>query len=208
MGNKQWLIDYWEKFGIVKDKRIIEAFKRIPREDFLPSEMISQAYNDHPLPIKCDQTISQPTTIIIMLEALELKKTDKVLEIGTGSGYNAALLSRLAKEVYTIEFHKELAYFAEQIIFRLGIRNVKIIHGDGGLGYKEEAPYDKIISTAAVPEIPKHWLMQLKEGGIIVAPVGNSYSQEMMKIKKTDGRLLNENLGDFRFVPMLGKHGF
>ncbi len=207
MIEKEELIDYWIKSGIVKNKSIIKAFRDVSREDFISGELVGQAYGDYPLPIKCDQTISQPTTIVIMLEALELKKTDKVLEIGTGSGYNAALISKLAEFVYTTEFFEELADFAQENIEKAGIKNIEIIHTDGSMGYSKEAPYDKIIATAGCPSIPEPWIEQLKEGGIIVAPVGKWYGQRMLKIKKIKGKLKEENLGSFMFVPLRGKYG-
>lgn len=206
MTKKQELIDYWTKSGLVKNKEILKAFLEIPRENFIANELIDKAYEDYPLPIKCNQTISQPTTIMIMLEALELKKTDKVLEIGAGSGYNAALISKLSKKVITTEYFEELAKFAKQNISKLGILNVKVIKTDGSQGYKKEAKYDKIIATAACPLIPKEWIEQLNEGGIIIAPVGKPYGQQMIKVKKTKNRLMEENLGNFMFVPLRGKY--
>jgi len=133
---------------------------------------------------------------------------DKVLEIGTGSGYNAALISKLCKFIYTTEYFEELAEFADKNIKKLGIKNIKIIHADGSKGYEKEAPYDKIIATAACPQIPKPWIEQLKEKGIIVAPVGPWHGQDMLKIKKVKGKLKQENLGQFMFVPLKGKYGF
>jgi len=214
MQAKKDLISYWARHGIVKDKRIIDAFNAVARESFVLEKDHDLAYSDYPLPIIAGQTISQPTTIAIMLEALELKETDKVLEIGTGSGYNAVLIAKIVKKgfVYTTERIKELVDFAKANIKKADIKNAKIIYSDGSLGYETEAPFDKIISTAACPEIPKPWLEQLNNNGIIVAPVGDIYGQNVVKVKKEVklGRISfsEQVLGDFMFVPMIGKHGF
>ncbi len=207
MGKKD-LITYWEKTGIVKDKRLIKAFESINRENFVSGEYKSRAYEDIPLPIASGQTISQPTTVMIMIEALELQKGDVVLEIGSGSGYNAAIISRLCSFVYSIEIIPELAGLAKKNIKKEGIKNVEIIIGDGSRGYAEKAPYDKIIFTAACPTIPKQAIEQLKEKGIIIAPVGNQYSQKMIKAVKEKQRLNIKELGDFMFVPLKGEYGF
>lgn len=204
---KKSLAKQWKKTGIVKDKRLLKAFESIPREKFIHDEFVGEAYADNPLPIGYGQTISQPTTIMIMIESLELKKTDKVLEIGAGSGYNAALMSKLCKKIYTVEIVPELVHFARENIKRLKIKNVEVAGGDGSIGLKEKAPYDKIMVTAGCPSIPKPLIDQLKEGGILVAPVGSKWEQEMIKAKKVKGELKKENLGYFVFVPLLGKHG-
>jgi len=204
---KKSLVEMWKKDGTVKDKRILKAFKEIPRERFIHEELVADAYEDSPLPIGYGQTISQPTTIMIMIEALELKKTDKVLEVGAGSGYNAALMSRLCKKVYTVEIVPELVHFARENLKTCGIRNVEVIGGDGSTGYEPEAPYDKIMITAGCPTIPKPIIDQLKDGGIIVAPVGSRWEQEMAKLKKVKGKLEKENLGYFVFVPLIGRYG-
>ena len=205
---KDSLLKQWQKTGIVKDKRLISAFKSIPREDFILPENLDEAYSDYPLPIGHDQTISQPTTIMIMIEALKLKPNDIVLEIGAGSGYNAALMSKLCKKVYSIEIIKELVLFARENIIKAGIKNVEIIKGDGSLGYQKEAPFDKIIITAACPKIPTPLIEQLKEGGIILAPVGESLGQKMVRGFKEKRKMEFEDLGYFSFVPLKGKHGF
>lgn len=204
---KKSLVKQWKKSGIVKDKRLLKAFEQIPREKFIHEELVGDAYADHPLPIGYGQTISQPTTIMIMIEAMELKKTDKVLEIGAGSGYNAALMAKLCKKVYTVEIVPELVHFARENLKRSGIKNVEIIGDDGSIGWEEAAPYDKIMVTAGCPSIPKPLVDQLKEGGVIVAPVGDKWEQEMVKAKKVKGKLKRENLGYFVFVPLIGRHG-
>ncbi len=208
--NKEKLIKYWKETKLIEDKRLIKAFRSILRENFVLPEYISEAYADYPLPIPGGQTISQPTTVMIMIEALELKETDKVLEIGAGSGWCAALIAYIVKKgfVYTVEIIEKLANFAKSNIKNTGLKNIKVIHGDGSCGYPKAAPYDKIIITAACPTIPQPLIAQLKEGGIIVAPVGGYYIQKMIKARKIKGKLIEENLGDFRFVPLKGVFGF
>ncbi|MFH0978662.1 MAG: protein-L-isoaspartate(D-aspartate) O-methyltransferase [Candidatus Woesearchaeota archaeon] len=205
---KEHLIDRWQKTGLVKNKAIIKAFKEVPRENFVLAESADEAYGDYPLPIGQGQTISQPTTIMIMLEALELEQTDKVLEVGAGSGYSAALIAKIAKKVYSLEIIKDLAMMARENISRLKINNIEIINGDGSLGHPDHAPYDKIVVTAASPKIPLPWVTQLKEGGIIVAPVGDLWGQKMIKGRKMKGEMHYEELGYFTFVPLKGKHGY
>lgn len=206
--SKEFLIKYWQKSKIITDPRLITAFKKIPREDFLPPELKHEAYNDNPLPIGYNQTISQPTTIFIMLQALELKKTDNILEIGTGSGYNAALISHMVKQgkVYTTEIIPELVESAKTKLEKYS--NIEVIKTDGSKGYKEAAPFDKIIITAACPKIPNLLIKQLKLNGILVAPIGPLYNQEMLKIINRQNKLEIQNLGNFIFVPMQGEYGY
>ncbi len=208
--SKESLIKYWQKSKLISDSRLMTAFRKIPRENFIPDELKKEAYDDNPLPIGYNQTISQPTTILIMLQALELKKTDKVLEIGAGSGYNAALISYIVKKgkVYTLEIIPELVEFAKDNIERLKIKNIEIVKGDGSKGYKEEAPYDAIIVTASCPKIPSPLIKQLKNGGRLVIPVGPLYNQEMLKIIKVGEKLEIKNLGNFIFVPLKGEYGY
>jgi protein-L-isoaspartate(D-aspartate) O-methyltransferase len=205
---KERLIEYWKNMEVVKDSRIINAFKDIPREEFMLDEYRDKAYYDSAFPIIKGQTISQPTTIMIMTQALEPKKNDKVLEIGSGSGYQAALLSKLCKKIVSIERIHEVAEYAKHNLNRLNIKNVEIIETDGSLGYEKEAPYDKMIVTAASPKIPEIIVNQLKENGVIVIPVGASYSCEIIKAKKIKGKLKKESLGNFSFVPLIGKEGY
>jgi protein-L-isoaspartate(D-aspartate) O-methyltransferase len=199
--SKQALIDYWRNSGLITDEKLLDTFKKIKREYFVLNK--DQAYEDRALPILCHQTISQPSTIMIMLQALELKEDDNVLEIGTGSSYNMALICKIVKRtVYSIEVHKELIEFAEKNLKKSGIKNYKIFHRNGYFGLKEKAPFDKIILTAAPAEIPIELIKQLKVNGILVAPVGK-YPQKMLKvIKKKDG-LVKQELGNFVFVPMV-----
>ncbi len=205
---KDELVRKWKGAGMIRNERLIEAFRNVPREYFVLDEYEDDAYGDHALPICAGQTISQPSTIMIMLDALDLREEDKVLEIGTGSGYNAALISRIAGKVITTEIISELIDYARDNLKRAGMSNVEVVHSDGSNGYEKEAPYDRIIITAACPEIPKALIDQLKEGGIIVAPVGPLYSQKMVKgVKGKQGLSLKE-LGDFIFVPLKGKGGY
>jgi len=206
--SKEELIKYWETTRIVKDKRILKAFGDVQREDFILDEYKDSVYGDYPLPIGYGQTISQPSTIMMMTQALEPELEDKVLEIGAGSGYQAALLSKLCKKVYTIERLPELVDFAKSNLKKAGIKNVEVILGDGTLGYEKAAPYDKIIVTAASPRIPKSLIEQLKEGGIIVIPVGPQFYCDMIKGKKIKGKLIKESMGGFSFVPLIGKEGY
>lgn len=210
ISSKRKLIDYWTSSEIVKDKRLIKAFEKIPREKFVKKEHIDEAYGDYPLSIGEGQTISQPTTVVLMTEALELKEGDKVLEIGAGSGYQAAIIANIVGQkgkVISTEIVPELVEFAQENIKRLKIKNIKVVKHDGSKGYKKEAPYDKIIVTAGCPEIPKPLIKQLKENGIIVAPVSNLNDQIMIKARKKGNKLIEEKLGYFMFVPLKGKYG-
>ncbi len=205
---KQELVRYWTDNKIITDKRLIEAFKAIPREEFILDELVNEAYGDYPLPILKGQTISQPTTVMIMINALDLKKTDRVLEVGAGSGYCAAIISKIVKFVYTTEIIPELAEFAKKNIENIEIKNVGVINYDGSKGYEKQAPYDKIMVTAACPKIPPPLIEQLKEGGIIVAPVSQFLGQKMIKGIKKGKELKTDYLGDFVFVPLKGKYGY
>lgn len=185
-------------------KEIVDAFKRVKRENFVLEEDKNIAYEDEALAIGYGATISQPSTIAFMLKLLEIKKGMKILEIGAGSGYNSALMSRLVGgkgRIYTLEIVPELAEFARKNLKKERIGNVKAILWDGSLGYSEEAPYDRIIVTAACAFVPEKLLEQLKTNGILVAPVGE-YEQEIVKIVKRKNRLERESFGYFRFVPL------
>jgi protein-L-isoaspartate(D-aspartate) O-methyltransferase len=171
------LIKKWRDQGLVNDQKVLEAFVEIQRERFMPSAFESKAYDDVPVGIGFGQTISQPFTVLAMIELLNLEKTDKVLEIGAGSGYQAAILSQLANQVYTLEIIPELVEMAQGNLAVAKIDNVEVVQWDGSQGYGKEAPYDKIIVSSACREIPKDLVAQLKEGGIIVAPVGGRSTQ-------------------------------
>ncbi len=188
----------------VKDARVLDAMDRVPRHLFAPGVSLRRAYADYPSSIGYGQTISQPTIVGIMTAALELRGDERVLEIGTGSGYQAAILSLLAREVYTIEIVPQLAAQARERLERLGYANVHVRQGDGHLGWREEAPFDRIIVTAAPERMPEQLFAQLAEGGIIVAPIGGIDSfQSLLRGRKSGGELSFENLGAVRFVPMV-----
>ncbi len=209
---KEELVRYWRRKRIIRDEKILKAFQDVPRELFVMEEFKDEAYGDYPLPIGMGQTISQPTTVMIMTQALELERGHKVLEVGAGSGWQAAIIGKIVgKEgkVITTEIIPELAEFARKNIEKAHIENVKVINCDGSEGYKKEAPYDRCIITAACPRIPKPIIEQTKEGGIIIAPVGSLlFGQKMVKLRKTKDRITKEILGDFVFVPLRGKYGY
>lgn len=210
MLEKKRLVENWQASGEIRDRNVISAFSKVRRELFVPREYKKDAYVDEPLPIPAGQTISQPTTVVLMLDALEAKQGQNVLEIGAGSGYNAALLSVLVGrngKVITTEIVPELVKFAKANLKKAGVKNVVVIHSDGSRGYAKEAPYDRIICTAAAPKIPDVLVKQLKEGGILLIPVGPMYAQRLVKARKVKGRLETEDLGDYIFVPLMGKYG-
>ena len=207
----EFFIKKWIDEGIIKDKKIAAAFRKADRKYFVPEEYKDNIYSDHPLHIGKGQTISQPTTVAIMTQALEVKPGQKILEIGSGSGWQSAVLSFIVgkkEEIITIEYIKELAELAKNNLKKLNIKNVLVIHGDGSKGYKKEAPFDRIILTSAASDFPKPLINQLKEGGIILGPLGSRFEQEMVKARKIDGKLEREYLGGFIFVPLVGKHNY
>ncbi len=188
----------------VRDERVLDALLRVPRHLFVPSASYHMAYVNHPLPIGYEQTISQPTIVAIMSEALKLRGHERVLEIGTGSGYQAAVLSLLAREVYSIEVVPELAEESKERLRRLGYANVHVRSGDGYAGWPEHAPFDRVIVTAAPEELPRALFDQLADGGILVAPIGpDPWSQRLFRYVKRDGTATKEDLGGVRFVPMV-----
>ena len=189
----------------VKDRRVLEVMARIPRERFVPEESRHLAYEDIPLPIGLEQTISQPFIIALMTEALELTGTEKVLEIGTGSGYQAAILAELARYVVTVERLPKLAEKASKIIDRLGYRNIEIHLSGEALGWPAEAPYEAILVTAGAPRVPSELVAQLAIGGRMVIPVGSRYLQELVKITRQKKKNRLENLGGCRFVSLVGR---
>ena len=189
----------------ISDEPVIEAFRRVPRERFVPSDLTGEAYENRPLPIGYDQTISQPLIVAMMTQALQLTPSDRVLEIGTGSGYQAAIISLLAKHVFTVERIAPLAAAAATRLKDLGYDNVAVRVARNELGWPEQAPYDAIIVTAAAPEVPRELLEQLAEGGRLVIPVGGRELQELVRIVKTPAGAVRHNLGPCRFVPLLGQ---
>jgi protein-L-isoaspartate(D-aspartate) O-methyltransferase len=202
------MVDEQIAFRGVKDPRVLAAMRKVPRHEFMPEAIRSQAYGDHALPIGEGQTISQPFMVALMTELLELKGTERVLEIGTGSGYQAALLAELCEKVFTIERVKTLADRARQSLDRLGYRNVAMKVYDGTYGWKEMAPFDAIIVTAAAPEVPQALIDQLNEGGRLVIPVGERFTQILVKVIKTATGTRRETSVPCVFVPLIGNHGW
>jgi protein-L-isoaspartate(D-aspartate) O-methyltransferase len=187
----------------IKDQRVLAAMGRVPREAFVPESLEPEAYFDCALPINCQQTISQPVIVAMMTEALELSGVERVLEIGAGSGYQTAILAELAAAVFSIERHEELAREAETRLAALGYRNVAIRTGDGSLGWPEEAPFDRIIVTAAARECPPALWEQLAEGGILVGPFGPELEQTLTATKKIAGQRQSHFITGCRFVPLV-----
>jgi protein-L-isoaspartate(D-aspartate) O-methyltransferase len=192
----------------VASPRVLEAMLSVPRHEFVPDEFRADAYADKPLPIGEGQTISQPFMVGAMTEALELTGSERVLEIGTGSGYQAVVLSLLAREVISVESHTSLALAAQERLGRLGYANVHVHNGDGSLGFADAAPYDANLITAAAPDIPPLLASQLLEGGRLVIPVGGQENQELLQARKEGGVLHSRVLFDCRFVPLLGRYGW
>jgi len=187
----------------IRDLRVLAAMREVPRHEFVFESLQGDAYEDHPLPIGAGQTISQPYIVAIMLKHLDLQATDRILEVGTGSGYVAALLSRMCAEVYSMERHPQLAGSAESTLRQLGYSNVKITVGDGTQGWPEYAPYDAILVSAATAEMPPALFAQLREGGRMIVPVGSFISQELQLIRKVGGQVMAELLEGCRFVPLV-----
>ncbi len=192
----------------IKDPRVLEAMRKVPRHLFVDEALQDQAYSDRPLLIGEKQTISQPYMVALMTEALELKGDEKVLEIGTGSGYQTAILAELAEKVYSIERLRSLSQKARKILDKLYYFNVVLKVGDGTLGWPEYAPFDAIIVTAGSPKIPEPLIEQLAEGGRLVIPVGDPYTQELVKLVKTPEGIEKKNLTICRFVNLIGKYGW
>lgn len=192
----------------IRDPRILAAMAEIPRHRFVPPLLASRAYSDEPLPIGEGQTISQPYIVAEMTKALSLSGTEKVLEIGTGSGYQAAVLARLARDVVTMERLPSLQEHARAVLAELGMTNVRFLVGDGSLGAPEEAPFERIIVTAASPDVPAPLFEQLADGGIMVIPIGGRWEQELLRVRKEGLAARKEYLGGCRFVPLVGQYGF
>ena len=192
----------------IRDERVLTAMVHVPRHEFVSEEYRDQVYEDHPIPIGEGQTLSQPYILAIMLQALALDPTNIVLEIGTGSGYQTALLSELTRKVYSMERHASLASAAESTLARLGYTNVKVLLGDGSHGLPEFAPFDAIVVSAAAPQIPPPLFEQLREGGRMVIPVGPAHAQELQLVRKQAGQSVITNLEGCRFVPLIGSEGY
>jgi protein-L-isoaspartate(D-aspartate) O-methyltransferase len=192
----------------IHDPAVLKAMGKIPREAFVPAHVKEAAYNDCPLPISEEQTISQPFIVALMSTSLELQENDRVLEVGTGSGYQAAILAEIASEVYTVERVPSLAQSAEKVLSHLGYKNIHFKIFNGTLGWPEKAPYDAIIVTAGSPEVPQPLIDQLADEGRLVIPVGDSMGQELFKITKINEKTRVENLGAVRFVNLIGQYGW
>jgi protein-L-isoaspartate(D-aspartate) O-methyltransferase len=190
----------------ISDQSILDAMLKVPRHLMVPRDLRNRAYADHPLPIAEGQTISQPYVVALMTEALELKPGDRVLEIGTGSGYQAAVLAEIVDQVYSIEIRKKLADSARRTLKKLGYENVEVKYGDGYFGWEEQAPFDAIIITAAANHIPPPLIKQLKEGGTLILPLGSTvYYQMLTLVTKKEGQIVVRQTDSVRFVPMTGE---
>jgi len=192
----------------IKDPKVLDAMRKVPRHLFVSEALMDQAYGDFPLPIGEQQTISQPYIVAAMTEALELTKDDRVLEIGTGSGYQAAILSQIAFRIYTIERIRSLYVRARKIFDQLNYFNIITRYSDGTSGWKDESPFDAIIVTAGAPDIPETLVSQLSIGGRMVIPVGNAYVQELVKLRRTEQGVQKISLGGCRFVKLVGEYGW
>lgn len=204
---RKQLIRYLQQTGI-RDKRVLNVVESIPREHFLPAGLQDWAYANSALPIEKGQTISQPLMVALMTAALRLTGIERVLEIGTGSGYQTAILAQLVAYVYSVERYPELAWSAAEHLYRFGAQNVSIFIGDGTLGWPESAPYDRILVTAAAPFIPQPLFQQLCEGGILVVPVGNKVKQDLLVVERIEGDAVVQSLGGCVFVPLIGASGW
>jgi len=192
----------------IKDERVLNAMRKVPRHLFVDESIQYRAYDDMALSIGEGQTISQPYMVAVMTELLELRGDEKVLEIGTGSGYQAAILAELAREVYTIERVALLAKRAEEKFHSIGYINIHVRVGDGTLGWPEESPFERIMITAGTPKIPEPLIEQLSEEGILIGPVGDRFSQQLLEVRKSKGKLLKEYHTPCVFVPLMGEYGW
>jgi len=192
----------------IRDERVLDAMARVPRHEFVRPGNRDEAYQDHPLPIGEGQTISQPFVVAAMLEALALRSKDVVLEVGTGSGYETAVLAELACTVYSIERIASLADRARTVLAQLGYTNVSVVHGDGSQGLPDAAPFDAIAVSAAAPQVPESLISQLRDGGRLVIPVGSSYAQELQLVRRIGDSSTTLHLEGVRFVPLIGREGF
>jgi protein-L-isoaspartate(D-aspartate) O-methyltransferase len=207
-GLRQKMVNAQLRARGIRDERVLVAMGRVPRHLFVAEEDRQCAYEDHPLPIGEGQTVSQPYIVAFMLEALSLDGSEKVLEIGTGSGYQTALLAELVRQVYSMERIESLARAARATLQRLGYKSVRLTVGDGSRGWAEQAPFDAIVVSAAAPQIPQALLEQLREAGRMVIPVGPAEAQELKLVRKREGRTVVTNLEGCRFVPLIGELGY
>jgi len=200
---RQLMVDSQLRDRGISDPRVLHAMLRVPRDRFVPEPYRGQAYEDHPLPIGDNQTISQPYIVALMLDSLQLAPTDKVLEVGTGSGYVTALLAELAQQVFSIERHSALAEGAREVLAELGYNNARVFTGDGALGLPAYAPFDAILVSAAAPDLPSALLAQLSDSGRMIVPVGSSDSQQLQFIRAVDGQQVVSLREHVRFVPLV-----
>ena len=192
----------------IHDQRVLDAMLAVPRHEFVPPESQAHAYADHPLPIGAEQTISQPFIIAVSLQALALTGSESVLEVGTGSGFQTALLARLARQVYSVERHAKLAETAQRTLAEMGLENITISVRDGSQGWPDYAPYDVILVSAAAPSLPKSLVEQLGEGGKMVIPVGPAHAQELQLVRRKATQITSETVEGCRFVPLVGVEGY
>ena len=192
----------------IRDERVLEAFMEVPRERFIPAHHVRDAYADHPIAIGHGQTISQPYVVALTLQELDVRPGHRVLDVGTGSGYQTALLAKLAEHVYAIERISALTEQATATLAELGIGNVTLRTGDGTLGWAENAPFDRIVCGAAAPNVPATWIEQLADGGKIVLPIGPRDSQILLVLEKDGDRIRRREICGVRFVPLIGRHGW
>jgi protein-L-isoaspartate(D-aspartate) O-methyltransferase len=208
MDSRELMIERQLKARGIFNEAVLRAMTKVPREEFVAPELREHAYEDRPLVIGCSQTISQPYIVASMLQALELKPDDHVLELGTGSGYQTALLAEIVGSVVTIERHEQLAQLAQEHLTSLGYLNIEIVVGDGTLGFVAKAPYDAIIVSAAAPEIPRALVEQLAVGGRMVLPVGSRELQDLLLVRRTEQGIERIRLDGCAFVPLIGQEGF
>ena len=206
--SRRVMVEHHLKGRDIHDPRVLEAISEIPREVFVPVKYARQSYDDNPLPIGMGQTISQPYIVGLMTQCLKLTGGEEILEVGTGSGYQTAILAKLSQKVYTIERFHELAESAQTILANLRYDNIEYCIGDGSCGWPDDIQFDRIIVTAAMPHIPQPLEKQLKEGGLLVAPVGGPWTQDLIVAKKKEGQLQQQTICGCRFVKLVGKHGF
>lgn len=205
---RRQMVDQQLRARGIADERVLDAFAAVPRERFLPPDCVHEAYGDYPVPIGSGQTISQPYVVALMVEALRPRAQDRVLDVGAGSGYQVAILARLAAHVYAVERIEALARRAEAALAVAGITNVTVRVGDGSLGWPEEAPFDGIICGAAAPDVPPSWIEQLADGGRIVAPVGGETFQTVAVVEKHGRETTRREICDVRFVKLIGQQGW
>lgn len=206
--DRQRMVELQLRARGIEDERVLAAFARVPRHEFIASKYWHQAYEDHPIPIGSSQTISQPYIVALTLQALAVQPGDRVLDVGTGSGYQAGLLAELAREVYSIERYEDLAQTARTTVARLGYSNVTVVVGDGTQGLPEHAPFNVIAVSAAAPRIPPALIEQLAEDGRMVIPVGPAHAQQLQLVHKKDGQSNITMLEACRFVPLIGAQGY